>query len=376
MQVTFHDSIQEIPASEWNALVQNQQPFLQHCFIAALENHGCIGGELDWYGHHICVREDGQLIGAMPLFEKHNTHGEFVFDHSWADAWHRAGLQYYPKLVSATPYTPASGQRLLVTQGRETDVYPILLEAVIQFTIASEASSFHCLFPAQEQQEFMSDAGLFTRHDCQYHWHNHNYQSFDDFLSTLTSKKRKNIKQERRKVKDAGITLRVLNGETASAEDWAVFTEFYRRIYERKWGMPVFNQPFFCEVAAALGEQVILVIAELEDKPIAGSLMYKSEHTLFGRHWGCAEKYDSLHFEACYYQGIEYCIKHGLKLFEPGAQGEHKVARGFIPTITKSCHWIAAEGFRPSIERFCEHEKQSIEAYMEQLQDRLPYKTK
>jgi len=375
MQISFHESIQEIEATEWNALVQHKQPFLQHSFISALENHGCIGGDLDWYGHHISVREDNCLIGAMPLFEKHNTHGEFVFDHSWADAWHRAGLRYYPKLVSATPYTPASGQRLLCQEGREDEVYPILLEAVIQFAQASEASSFHCLFPAKDQQQFMSDAGLFTRYDCQYHWHNREYESFDHFLSTLTSKKRKNIKQERRKVKDAEITLRVLDGTTASLEDWHIFTDFYRRIYERKWGMPVFNQPFFSEVAAALGEQVILVMADLDDKPVAGSLMYKSDHTLFGRHWGCAEKHNSLHFEACYYQGIEYCIEHNLKLFEPGAQGEHKVTRGFLPTMTKSNHWIAAEGFRASIERFCQHEKMSIEAYMKQLDNRLPYKT-
>ncbi len=374
MEVSFHPSIGEIPATEWNALVKDEQPFLNHAFIAALENNGCIGGDLDWYGHHICVRENGQLIGAMPLFEKHNTHGEFVFDHAWADAWHRAGLHYYPKLVSATPYTPASGQRMLALPEREAEVFPILLSGAVEFAKTNQLSSFHCLFPQQNQQEFMQEQGLFTRHDCQYHWHNNDYETFDDFLALLSSKKRKNIRQERRKVRDAGITLRVLNGETASRSDWAIFTEFYRNIYQRKWGMPVFNEDFFNEVAAALGEQVILVMADLDGVAVAGSLMYKSNHTLFGRHWGCARKHDSLHFEACYYQGIEICIEHKLKLFEPGAQGEHKVARGFLPTITRSSHWVAADDFRPAIARYCEHEKNNIEKYVQHMNDRLPYK--
>jgi len=375
MDVSYHESIGDIPSAQWNALVKNQQPFLQHGFIAALENNGCIGADLDWYGHHICVRENGELIGAMLLFEKHNTHGEFVFDHSWADAWHRAGLRYYPKLVSATPYTPASGQRMLAAVGREQDVYPILLKAAIEFAKSYGLSSFHCLFPLPDQQQFMHQQGLFTRYDCQYHWHNNNYVNFDDFLAKFTSKKRKNIRQERRKVRDAGITLRVLNGITASSADWATFTQFYRNIYERKWGVPVFNEGFFADVAKVLQDRVILVMADLDGTAVAGSLMYKSQDTLFGRHWGCAEKHNSLHFEACYYQGIEFCIEHQLKLFEPGAQGEHKVARGFLPTITRSNHWVAADDFRPAIAQFCDREKNSIEAYVNEMNNRLPYKT-
>lgn len=374
MQIQILDCIDSVDAQQWNALVQDNNPFLQHAFLAALEHHGCVGEQFGWLPRHIAVFEHEQLVAAMPLYEKHNSYGEFVFDHAWADAYERHGMHYYPKLVAAIPYTPASGQRLLCRQGEEAHLYPVLLSAALQVAEALEASSFHCQFPLQQEQQWLEQQQLITRHDCQFHWHNQNYRSFDDFLSTFTAKKRKNVRQERRKVKDAGIQIRQLDGHSASPQDWERFAYFYRHIFESKWGVPTLNEGFFQEMATALGSQVLLVMADTaQGECIAGSLMLRSDTRLYGRHWGCTEYFDSLHFEACYYQGIEYCIQHGLQIFEPGAQGEHKIARGFIPTLTRSSHWLREDTFWKAIAQHATHERKGVAQYMAALSTHLPY---
>ncbi|MCB1637372.1 MAG: N-acetyltransferase [Thiothrix sp.] len=373
MQIEVLASLDQVDARQWNALVQDNNPFVRHEFLAALEHHGCVGEAFGWLPRHLLVRDQGHLVGAMPLYEKYNTYGEFVFDHAWADAYKRHGLDYFPKLVSAIPYTPAGGQRLLVQPGREQTIYPLLLGAALQLTQELEASSFHCLFPLAQEQDFMEQQHLIVRHDCQFHWPNQGYACFEDFLAQLVAKKRKNIRQERRKVQDAGVQVRCLNGYTATAADWERFAFFYRHTFESKWGFPTLNEGFFREVAEKLPEQVLLVMADQGGECIAGALMFSSATRLYGRHWGCTAYFDSLHFEACYYQGIEHCIRQGLQVFEPGAQGEHKLARGFVPTLTRSSHWLAADVFREPIRQYSRRECHGVAEYMQSAWQHLPY---
>jgi predicted N-acyltransferase len=376
MQIKIVNQISDISAKSWNSLVHNNYPFLRHEFLNALEKHGCVGKTFGWIPKHIAIYEENQLIGAMAMYEKLNSYGEFVFDHAWIDAWQRAGLRYFPKFVAAIPYTPATGQRLLAPSERQEEIYPILLETALKMARKSGASGYHCLFLNRDEHRWLENQGMLTRHDCQFHWYNRDYASFDDFLMRLTHKKRKNIRQERRRVQAAGVTLRTLDGYTASDEDWQYFADFYNQIYEHHWGMPTLNYGFFREVAQTLPDQVVLVLADRDNRCIAGALMYRSDTTLYGRHWGCAETIDSLHFEACYYQGIDYCIEQGLQVFEPGAQGEHKIARGFTPTLTRSSHWIAESDFRRAIAAYVRHEQQGVSEYMQAVSGHSPYKDK
>jgi len=341
-----------------------------------MEKHGCVGDQFGWLPLHISVHENGRLIGAMPLYEKTNSYGEFVFDHAWEGAYERNGLNYYPKLVSAIPYTPATGQRLLTTKSRFTEIAAVLTQTALQLTKEINASSIHCLFPEAQEINFLAQQQWLIRHDAQFHWHNRNYQSFEEFLNCLNPKKRKNIRQERRKVNEAGVNLRVLDGHSAKKKDWQDWSLFYKKTFDEKWGVATFNHDFFSAIAKQLPEQIVLVLADLDDRCIAGSLMYRSDTTLYGRHWGCIDNINSLHFEACYYQGIEYCIKNEIKTFEPGAQGEHKIARGFLPTLTRSAHWLADDQLRVPIENFIEHEKAAVSGYIKQLQSSSPYKTR
>ena len=372
MKIIIHKNINQISALEWNALVNDNNPFLRHEFLSALEKNACVSRKFGWIPCHIVIYENKKVIGAMPLYEKYNTYGEFVFDHAWADAYQRNGLNYYPKLVSSIPYTPATGQRFLARKKDQDKIFKLLLKTVQQLCKHNNYSGFHCLFLNKEEQKWLEENKLLTRHDCQFHWHNNNYDTFEDFLSTLTAKKRKNIRQERRRVKQSNITMRCLNGFTATKEDWANFTLFYNQTFKEKYSTATLNYGFFHEVAKKLPEQILLVLADTKEGDcIAGSLMFISDSTLYGRHWGAVKQVDKLHFEACYYQGIEYCIKHKIQHFEPGAQGEHKIARGFIPTLTQSCHWLYNSPFQSSIEQFVQHEKDAIKHYMSNLKS--PY---
>lgn len=367
-------SIDEVQSDEWNQLVQQQYPFLQHGFLNAMEQHACVGEHVGWIPRHLVYRDDaGKLLGAMPLYEKNNSWGEFVFDHAWADAYQRYGLEYYPKLINAIPFTPAMGQRFIAEDSQRERIANIMVSAVSTLAEENEYSGVHCLFPQSDDFEVLNCQGAVSRNDCQFHWHNRDYANFDDFLKSLKPKKRKNIKQERRKVEDAGITIRRLNGNTASSKDWLDFTRLYELIYNRKYGMPAFNQSFFMSVAQSFPEQVLLVLADAGQQCIAGALMYCDDTTLYGRHWGCDGYVDSLHFEVCYYQGIEFCINNGLKRFDPGAQGEHKVARGFEPTRTQSLHWLTSSPFNQAIRQFVEREQAGVQNYIDAIKSHSPF---
>jgi predicted N-acyltransferase len=374
LQIEICDHIEQINAAEWNALITDNNPFIRHEFLLALENHQCVGKGFGWLPRHIAVYQEDELVAAMPLYEKYNSYGEFVFDNAWANAWQQHGLRYFPKLVSAVPYTPATGQRLLVKPGLEESHYPVLIGILAEAAEKLAVSGFHILFPMYRELEWLKQQSFLIRHDCQFHWHNNDYQCFEDFLAQLSSRKRKNIIRERRTVSEAGVNLKRLNGHQASDNDWQLMAHFYERTFEEKWGTPTLNYGFFREVAEKMPDQVLLVLAEKDDTCIAGSLMYQSDSTLYGRFWGCDETVNHLHFEACYYQGIEYAIENGLKVFEPGAQGEHKVARGFIPTMTRSAHFMRHQQFQSAIEQFIAYEKNNIEAYMQAINQHLPYK--
>ncbi len=374
MQVSICESITDISAADWNSLVTNNYPFVRHEFLHALETHGCVGEASGWLPRHIIVYDEGRLIGAMPLYEKHNSFGEFVFDHAWAQAYQQFGLRYYPKLVAAVPYTPICGPRLLAHVKDRPVVFPLLLKTAQRLAVTIGASGFHCLFPESTEQAWLESQALMTRYDCQYHWHNQGYASFDDFLSKLTSKKRKNICRERRRVQEAGITFRRLSGHVASDRDWQIFTRFYHRTFMSRGGVAPLNNNFFRDVAQCLPEQVLLVLADRGDVPVAGALMYCSDEKLYGRYWGCTEVVDNLHFETCYYQGIEHCIEKGLKIFEPGAQGEHKIARGFVPVLTRSSHWLIESPLQDPIRNFIQREQEAVSAYIQNIEGNLPYK--
>ncbi len=373
MNVSIVSRISEIDSAQWNALITDNNPFCKHEFLSALETHNCVGEKFGWIPRHVVIHENDQLIGAAILYEKYNNYGEFVFDHVWHNAYEHHGLNYYPKLTSSIPYTPASGARFLASKNDENRIFPMLLDAIYKICEKINASSFHCLFPSNGI-DFFKKSSLFIRDDCQFHWNNNNYADFDDFLANLKQKKRKNIRQERSKVKKSGVIIRQLDGNGAKEADWQNFSNFYNQTFLEKSGTPTLNLDFFKSIAQSMPDQVLLFLADLNDECIAGSLMFKSDTHLYGRHLGCSEQVDHLHFEACYYQGIEYAIKHNLQVFEPGAQGEHKVARGFVPTLTQSAHWIKDEGFKQPIKDFCEMEQEHIQKYMQHVNTHNPYK--
>lgn len=371
------DRLNEIAAAEWDALVPDDNPFLSHAFLDALERHGGVGEATGWLPWHITCRDStGRLLGAAPLYLKFNSYGEFVFDWSWAEAYRRHGQPYYPKLVSALPYTPATSPRLLLA-GDQADP-AATIRALIDF-ILDEAhrhglSSVHWLFPASADLAPLQAAGGLLRQGCQFHWHNRGYRDFQDFLDTFTAKRRKTLNRERRRVREAGLELSLLSGREASEAQWQHLHSFYRATFARLGGVATLSLPFFLDIAAALGERIVLVLARAGGREVAGAISFRSATTLYGRHWGCLADYDSLHFEACYYQGLEYCIDTGLQRFEPGAQGEHKIARGFLPALTHSVHWIAAAGFRQAIAAFLARETPAVQAYARNLLQHSPYR--
>lgn len=373
LRAEIHTSIDEIPAQQWNRLVIDNYPFMRHEFLAAMEHHGCVGQRFGWLPRHVGIYDADQLVAAMPLYEKHNSYGEFVFDHQWEHAWNRAGLAYFPKLVAAIPYTPATGQRMLVT-GNDNLLYQELLRAAQALGEQIGSSGTHLLFPTSDQQSTAENLDWLVRRDVQFHWQNHDYQEFDDFLEQLSARKRKAIRRERRMVVESGVQLRRLDGLTATHLDWQHFNDFYQKTFEEKWGVATFNLAFFEEVAQHMPENIVLVMADLDDKTIAGALMYRGDTHLYGRHWGCTEQVDMLHFEACYYQGIEYAIEHNITIFEPGAQGEHKIARGFLPTITTSAHWVYEDNLRAALREWTAREAASVEHYFQVMQSRSPYR--
>ncbi len=376
MKIATFSGIDGLDGPQWNALVRGRYPFLQHGFLAAMERHGCVGEGAGWIPRHLGCFEGGRLVGGMPLYEKHNSWGEFVFDHAWADAFQRAGIEYYPKLVNAIPFTPACGPRAPAREAGRGEIVRALLGGARELMGRGGFSGVHSLFVEAGEFELLNTAEAVTRVDCQFHWHNRGYRDFEEFLGTLKAKKRKNIRRERARVAQSGVVIRRLDGHSAGAREWRDFSRLYRGIYDRKYGYPAFNEGFFAEVAALMPDQVQLVMAYRggrDDEAVAAALMYLDDHTLYGRHWGCSGYLDCLHFEVCYYQGIEICIERGLRRFDPGAQGEHKIARGFTPAPTRSLHWMAHSPFARAIRQFAGHERSGVRAYINAVREHSPY---
>jgi uncharacterized protein len=318
---------------------------------------------------------DNRLQGAMPLYLKMNSYGEHVFDFAWADAYHRNGLRYYPKLVCAVPFTPVTGKRLLAAAGPDSnEVRERLLESALQFAKDSGVSSLHCLFLNEADAQEAQAQGMMQREDVQFHWHNPGYGSFDDFLAALSRDKRKRIKQERRKVKEAGIRLQCVTGENANADQWTFFASCYAHTRQLHHSPPALNADFFQRIGAALPHNMLLVIATRDGRPIASALNILTDDKLYGRSWGAFEFHSGLHFETCYYQAIEFCIARQIKVFEGGAQGEHKLARGFLPETTRSAHWLAHPQFARVIEDYLKRESEAVSEYVDELNERTPFK--
>lgn len=370
------DSLRLVSASEWNKLTDNRNPFVQYEFLIALENNGAVGKEFGWITHFFLAYDDDVLVGALPLYIKFNSYGEFVFDWAWADTYQQNNIRYYPKLVSSIPYTPASGPRLLIqNESKYQEIADALIQSVLTFAQQSQVSSYHCLFTNERDTKyFSSNPDFMMRLGCQFHWANKGYRDFADYLDHLTSKKRKQIKRERRIVKEQAIEFETLNGLNATDQHWEIYHRFYESTFERKSGMPTLSLNFFKEIAQTMPDNIVLVLAKYQGEYVASAFNLKGTDTLYGRHWGCSESFDNLHFEACYYQGLEYCINNGLKYFEPGAQGEHKIARGFMPTKTWSAHWIAHPQFRQSISHFLNHETEGMLHYIDELTQHSPFK--
>jgi uncharacterized protein len=374
--LTTHECIAEIPAAEWNRLVDPDAPFLRHEFLVAMERHGCVGEALGWIPRHLALRDpQGRLEAAAPCYVKLNSYGELVFDWAWADAYRRHGLAYYPKLVVASPYTPATGPRILVTPGPEGQRQArALIEGAVGVCERLGASSLHWLFTTERETALLEDLGHLRRLGCQFHWTNAGYASFEDLLGTFTAEKRKKVRRERRRVEESGIRLRRVSGDQLTESEWVRFHRLYRDTFERHGGVPTLTLPFFEEIGATMGPQLLLVLAYHGQEMVAAAFNLVGARSLFGRHWGCIKDFHSLHFEACYYQGLDHCINAGLARFEPGAQGEHKVSRGFLPTPTWSAHWIADPRFRRAIGRFLDQETKGMVNYLEEMHGHSPYR--
>jgi uncharacterized protein len=364
------DSLSRVDAEAWNPLA-GDEPFLRHEFFSALHETGCASTATGWTPQFLLLRRRGALAAAMPLYLKTHSYGEYVFDWAWADAYHRHGIAYYPKLLSAVPFTPVTGARLLATSDEDRDA---LASAALELARELKVSSLHCLFPTPDEARRMTALGMMRRTTVQFHWTNHGYGSFDEFLATFSHDKRKKVKQERRKVSDAGIRYRWLEGGDIRERDWAFLHRCYRQTYREHHSSPYLNLEFFCRLGDVLPGNMVLIVAERDGKPIASSLDIRDRDRLCGRYWGAVEHHSALHFETCYYQGIEYCIARGLSTFEGGSRGEHKLARGLAPVETCSTHWLAHPEFAAAVEQFIEREGRGMQHYVEELNERAPYK--
>lgn len=380
MEIKFIDRISQITDQQWQQLDKgNNNPFTNKAFLQALEDSGAASKQGGWQPHHLIIKDKNQLVAFMPLYLKTHSYGEYVFDWSWAEAYQRYGLAYYPKLVSAIPYTPSQGQRLLIKNGyQKADLFALILPAIKKEASALGASSWHLLFPQQEEQALLAEQNLHTRLSCQFHWLNtQNWQSFDDFLSSFSSKKRKNVRQERRKVAEQGFSLERIEGSEITPEQLEHFYQCYQITYLRRGRQAYLSQAFFQQLLEQMPEQIMLVIAkdDASQALVAAALFFHDSNSLYGRYWGSKVEADSLHFEACYYQGIEYCLEKDLKHFDPGTQGEHKISRGFQPKPTFSMHWLAEAGFDNAIKNFVEEEAKQVKQYAEQASKQLPFKS-
>lgn len=370
------NSLQEITAEQWNACANPEwaihNPFVRYEYLRALEDSGSAVAATGWQPMHLVLEQDGTTLGVAPLYLKNHSQGEYVFDHSWADALQRAGGSYYPKLQGSIPFTPASGRRLL-TRNDSVEDQQALLGGCIQLADQLEVSSLHFTFMQEDQWKVAGDAQLLQRIDQQFHWHNPGYASFDDFLADLASKKRKNLKRERRDALANEITIEWVTGSDLTEAHWDAFYQFYEDTGSRKWGTPYLTREFFSLATETMAEDILLIMCKREDRYIAGALNFIGGDTLFGRNWGCIEDHRFLHFETCYYQAIDFAIARGLKRVEAGAQGGHKVARGYLPQATHSAHWLRNAGFRDAVARYLEEEREYVRQDIAHVEEHTPF---
>ena len=369
-------ALTDIPAAAWDALHDGRNPFVAHAFLAGMETQGVLRERYGWTPQHLTVWDGAELVAAVPAYLKGNSHGEFVFDHAWAHAYARAGLDYFPKWLCAVPYTPVTGPRLLA---RDPAWRAALPDALVAMAREQGVSSVHANFLAAGDDAAF-DATWLQRLDVQYHWRNPGedgtraWSDFDDFLAAMDHKHRKNIRQERAKVARAGVTFRVLHGDEAADDDLVAMHRFYLRTFAEYGNTPALTLAFLRHLARSTPRHLVLVLADRGGRPIAGALCLRGGDTLYGRYWGASEAVPGLHFETCYYQGIEYCLREGLRVFEPGAQGEHKLARGFLPALTRSRHWIAQPAFAEALAPWCAEEAASVQAYAATLAAHTPFR--
>ncbi|MEM6537410.1 MAG: GNAT family N-acetyltransferase [Pseudomonadota bacterium] len=367
------ESIRSIPSSTWQSLAHNsnRNPFTQFAFLSALENSHSVGERAGWIPRHLTLTRGDDIVGVAPAYLKLHSQGEYIFDHHWADAYERAGGRYFPKFLLAAPFTPATSPRILATDDKARS---LLAASSVDVAQQIGLSSMHVNFLGAEEDKCFAEAGLLARQTTQYHWFNRDYGTFDDYLAALSSRKRKAVKRERRQAAESGLAIMALSGSEMEEKHWRAFWRFYQDTGMRKWGTPYLTKGFFDEIAETMADQIVFFVAEKSGVPIAGALNFVSDDCLYGRYWGCTEYAPFLHFELCYYQAIEYAITHGLSRVEAGAQGEHKIARGYDPTPVRSRHWIADPSFRQAIARYLEQERQQNAAEIDHLAAYAPYK--
>jgi uncharacterized protein len=374
LTLTLHSAISEIDADAWDACAGAANPFVSHAFLSALEDSGSASARTGWLPQHAALRsEEGRLVAVIPMYAKSHSYGEYVFDHGWANALDRAGGSYYPKLQVAVPFSPVPGPRLL---RRDDCGIPIaaLGNALQQACRTHDLSSVHVTFCTEEEWSGLGAAGWLQRIGMQFHWENDGYTSFDDFLSALSSRKRKVLRRERRDANAAGLTFRALSGRGITEGHWDAFYRFYQSTVDRKWGSAYLTRRFFSLLSERLGDRVVLMLAENAGKPVAGALNLAGDEALFGRNWGCRGDWPFLHFELCYYRAIDWAIEHGLQRVEAGAQGRHKIQRGYMPRPTYSAHWLTHPGLRRAVANFLEDERPAMLAEMAALAEDSPFR--
>ncbi|WP_300320397.1 GNAT family N-acetyltransferase [Idiomarina sp.] len=374
MRAVVHSTITSIPKADWNRLFSSNYPFIQYDFLLALEQGGSLGPQRGWLPQHVAVHDNSdKLIAIMPWFKKTHSYGEYLFDWAFAEAYERYGFQYYPKLINAIPFTPCQGPRLATAKGvNAADVLPAIESALMQ---EHDVSNLQCLYVEPNVSEALAEEGWWQRFDVQFLWQNRGYSSFDDFLGALVSRKRKSIRKERQKVSEQNVEMRTLHGNELTADFWHQFIVFYQRTYLKRSGHDGYLTPATFELwGKLLAEHIVVFAAYRNDEMVAASLCFKSENTLYGRYWGCQEELEFLHFEACYYQGIEYCINHNLSYFDAGAQGEHKLHRGFEPVLREGFYRFMPSPLNDAIEQYCRDESSALRKHLKTLRTYLPYK--
>lgn len=379
MHTTVLNGLKTVPADQWNRLA-GDNPFLQHEFLLALEQTGCVGTGTGWEPCHVVVSSAsggrGALLGAVPLYVKYHSYGEYVFDWAWAGAYERSGRDYYPKLVAAIPFTPATGRRLLLAEtGDAAETSRRLIDGARELAEQLGASSLHWLFPTASEMDVLRGNGFLARAGCQFHWTNAGYGDFEEFLGSFTSHKRNNVRRERRRVREAGVTLEVLTGDAITSEWWDVFYRFYRSTIRQHGAIAYLTREFFHTLGAKLPQHTVLVIAKQGREPVGAAFGLRNAHTYYGRYWGGQPDIPGLHFETCYYTPIEYCIAEGIQHYEAGAQGEHKLARGFVPQPTYSAHWLRDPMLRNAVADFLRREENHVAMYMDELNEHAPFRS-